>query len=120
MVNNYHISAENMALAHFNKTHASISKIPLAIASIERTLAEKTKPKRRGKSWQESHDHFQRAHDLYAQSAEGFRRSFGKDSKYYGEATAGMIISAKHMAELQLQNSSAQGGTFRKAFTYFL
>lgn len=31
-----------------------------------------------------------------------------------------MIISAKHMAELQLQNSSAQGCTFRKAFTYFL
>lgn len=113
--------AENMALAHFNKTHTSLSKIVLAMAHVEMALAEKTRPKRKGSSsWQESHDHFQRAHDLYAQAAEGFRRSFGDGSKYVGEATDGMIISAKHMAELQLQNAPVQGGKFRKAFTYFL
>jgi tetratricopeptide (TPR) repeat protein len=112
--------AENMALAHFSKLHTSISKISLAMARVEMALAEKTQPKRKGSSWQESNDHFQRAHDLYARSAEGFRRSFGGESKYVGDATDGMIISAKHMAELQLQNAQAQGGKIRKAFTYFL
>lgn len=112
--------AEDMALAHFSKTHTSISKILLAMARVEMALAEKTKPKKKGSPWKESNEHFQRAHDCYAQSAEGFRRSFGKESKYVGEATDGMIISAKHMAELQLQHAQTQGGKFGRAFTYFL